>query len=80
MGDWYEFGFIVVDGEDVAGAIFQNKDSGYRAMEFQLTEAQKLLVNEWVKKQQAIENEKDEMIKSFITEQGSYKATIVNYN
>ena len=68
MGDWYEFNFIEVNGEWVSGAVFQNRETNYNEKQIQLTEKQKLLVNAWVEKQEALGAEKDSMIKSFIKE------------
>jgi len=80
MGDWYEFDFIKVDGEWVAGAVFQNKDSNYNERQMQLTDEQKLLVNAWVEKQEALDNEKEELIKSFIASSDSCEITFKKFD
>ena len=80
MGDWYEFDFILVDGEHVAGAVFQNKDSNYNQRQIQLTEDQKELVNEWLEKQDSLNGEREALIKSFISSPESYKVTQVQSN
>tara|TARA_R110000744_G_scaffold230850_1_gene349009 strand:+ start:234 stop:476 length:243 start_codon:yes stop_codon:yes gene_type:complete len=80
MGDWYEFDFIKVDGEWVAGAVFQNKDSNYNERQMQLTDEQKLLVNAWVEKQEALGNEKEELIKSFIASPDSCEITFMKFD
>ena len=67
MGDWYGFGFIKVDDEWEAGVVFKNKDSDYKEMEMQLTKGQKIWANAWLKKQEALMEEQEKMIKDFIS-------------
>jgi len=80
MDNWYEFGFIEVDGEYVAAAFFRNKDSEYDEMQLQLTEEQEQLANSWIERLRALHRDQAEMIQRFITEQGSYEVTRVRYN
>jgi anti-sigma-K factor RskA len=78
MGDWYEFDFVKVNGEYVAGVVFQDKVSNYIERQMQLTDEQRLLVNAWVEKQEALDTEKDELIKSFISSPDSCEITSKN--
>jgi len=66
MGDYYDFGFQEVDGYIKAGFIYQNKQTGWKEVFVEFTSEQIDLVNEWQDKSNAIDSERNEMIKSWI--------------
>lgn len=66
MGDYYDFGFKEVDGYVKAGFIYKNKQTGWNEIFVEFTSDQIDLANEWQDKSNAIDIERNEMIKGWI--------------
>ena len=66
MGDYYEFGFQEVNGYVKAGFIYKNNQTGWDEVFVEFTSEQLDLANEWQDKSNAIDSERNEMIKGWI--------------
>ena len=80
MGDWYGFDFVKIGDEWEAGVVFQDESSNYSERQMQLTKEQKLLANAWLKKQKALMEEQEKMIKGFIVSTDSYEITEMKFD
>ena len=66
MGDYYEFGFQEVNGYVKAGFIYKNNKTGWNEVFVEFTSEQLDLANELQDKSNAIDVERNEMIKGWI--------------
>lgn len=66
MGDWYEFEIRVINGVEVSGFCYQNKDTCYQEVFVEFTESQKQWANEWQRKMNELMANQNAEIKSWI--------------
>jgi hypothetical protein len=66
MGDYYAFDYQEIDGEERYGFYMQTEKTGYNGVFVQFTEEQRKQADEWQAKLDALMQEQQELIKSWV--------------
>lgn len=66
MGDWYDFEIKIIDGKEISGFEYSNPDTGWNPVFVEMTEEQCEAANKWSDKVNALYDEKNALIKSWI--------------
>jgi len=66
MGEYYYFEQRLVDGEIRFGFIYSNKSTGWNEIFVEATKEQAEWANEWLEKSQDMEQERIDMVKSWV--------------
>lgn len=67
MGDWYEFEIKIIDGVQVSGFCYQNKETEYQEVFIPFTQSQKQWANEWQHNLNELMEEQKAAIKHWLT-------------
>ena len=66
MGDYYDFEIKVIDGVEVSGFCYSNKNTGWNEVFVEMTEQQCAVANQIQEKYEAVRQEQQDIIKAWL--------------